>query len=304
MTAAWVAASARGRLLARRRLGGTARRVAAAADADGAVAIVAASTYRRGVHVGMSREAASRAVGAVCLWNLRVLAGWVPPRGEDVVRVFAGRFELVNVADRVLALSGHAAPKPYALGALSTVWPRVATAATIEDVRAALAHSPWGDPGSTDWPAMAVALEARWALWLAEAVPGAAAWGAGRAGLVAAGEVQKGRAVPAAVRRDLGRLLGTRWEHATDLAALRAGLPVDAGWVIDGLDGSDLWRAEGRWWQRVDREAAATSRAGGEGPAVVGAAAASLVADAWRAQAALQATGWGPLGLEVFDAVA
>ena len=55
---------------------------------------------------------------------------------------------------------------------------------------------------------------------------------------------------------------------------------------------------------RVDRDAASLLRAGRPGPAMAVAAAARLVADAWRVQAALEAAAWGRPGLEIFDAVA
>ena len=104
---------------------------------------------------------------------------------------------------------------------------------------------------------------------------------------------------------DLRRQLGREWETATDVADLAARLPSAGAWVLDGVDTPDeLWRAEGRWWQRVDQDAARVLRAGRPGPAMAAAAAARLVADAWRAQAALEAAPWGGEGIEVFDAVA
>jgi hypothetical protein len=66
----------------------------------------------------------------------------------------------------------------------------------------------------------------------------------------------------------------------------------------------DLWRAEGRWWERVDRDAAAMLRGGRPGRPTVAAAAARLTADVWRTQAALEAAAWGAAGIGAFDAVA
>ena len=86
---------------------------------------------------------------------------------------------------------------------------------------------------------------------------------------------------------------------------LAARLPLSAAWLLEGVEApADLWQVEGRWWRRLDRDAAATLRAGRTGPAAVAAAAATLVSDAWRTQAALEAAAWGLTGLEAFDAVA
>ena len=98
----------------------------------------------------MAADVARRAVGSVCVWHLRVLAGWLPPHGGDVVRVFAGPFELANVADRLAGLGGAQVPEPYALGALGAAWSRVVAASTPEQVRSALAGSGWGDPGTVE----------------------------------------------------------------------------------------------------------------------------------------------------------
>ena len=146
MSAGWVAGSVRGRLLTRRRLGvAGAREVAASGGVEAAVLRLSGSPYGRDVHQGLSVEDARRAIGSVCLWHLRVLAGWLPPRGGEAVRVFGARFELVNIADR-LAGPG-VGPPPYELGALAVAWPRVAMATTADEVRAVLAGSAWGDPG-------------------------------------------------------------------------------------------------------------------------------------------------------------
>jgi hypothetical protein len=306
VSAGWVAGSVRGRLLTRRRLGSAgAREVAAAGAADAAVARLAASPYGREVRVGMRPEAARRAVASVCVWHLRVLAGWLPPRSGDVVRVFAARFELANVADRLVAVRGHRVPEPYALGALDTAWSRVAAASTPPQVQAALAASGWGDPGTAELPDALVPLEARWASWLGAAAPGAADWASAASALVVARRVAAGRPVPAAARADLGHELGRAWESAPDLAGLIRACPRRVDWLFDGIEGAaDLWRAEGRFWQRVESDAAGALRAGRVGPRVAAGVAATLVADAWRAQAALEAAGWGPRGVEAFDALA
>ena len=253
----------------------------------------------------MTVDAAARAIGAVCLWHLRVLAGWLPPRGGAVVRVFAARFELVAIGDRLAALVGQAVPPPYVLGNLGAAWPRVSEARSPDDVRRALASSVWGDPAASDWPAAEPALEARWAGWLGDGVPGAGAWAAGWAALVAARAVALARPPTTAARVDLRRLLGLGWEQADGLTELASRLPRAAAWALSGVGGAeDLWLAEGRWWRRVDEDARAALRTTRPGPQVVAAVAAGLLVDAWRARAALEAAVLGREGVEAFDAVA
>ena len=148
MTAGWVAGGVRGRLLTLRRLGlGGAREVAAAGALAPAVALVARSAYGRDVRVGDALEDARRGVGAACLWHLRVLAGWLPASGGETARVFASRFEIDNIVERLASSAGVGTPAPYDLGALAVAWPRVRAASTVEDARAVLGRSAWGDPG-------------------------------------------------------------------------------------------------------------------------------------------------------------
>jgi hypothetical protein len=306
VSARWVAGAARARLLCRHRVGiAGARALAAASGPEAAVAALADSPYGRDVRAGMPVTDARRAVGAVCLWHLRVLAGWLPPRAGGVVRVFAARFELANIGDRLAALDGVPVGAPYELGSLSVAWPRVARASTRDGVRAALAASAWGNPGPVEWPLAEPVLEARWSSWLAATDAGTSTWAAGAAALVAARRLVAREPVPPAALADLRRQLGTGWERAVDLDDLAARLPRSGSWVLDGLvDPRDLWRAEGAWWRRVDHDAAATLRTGRPGPATAAAAAARLVADARWTQAALEASAWGSAGLEAFDAVA
>ena len=41
----------------------------------------------------------------------------------------------------------------------------------------------------------------------------------------------------------------------TTVPGLRAGLPGDTRWTLEGIDGvEDLWRAEAGWWQRVEHD--------------------------------------------------
>lgn len=148
MSGAWVAGVTRARALVRRRLGesGT-RRLGRAETFEAAVEALAGTPYGHDVRPGQDRDAAAHAVAATLLWHLRVLAGWVPPGGADVMRLLARWFEIANVD---AALAGRDAR--FRLGALATSWPRLEQAGTPQALRAGLASSAWGDPGD-DSPA-------------------------------------------------------------------------------------------------------------------------------------------------------
>src|SRR6476469_2657449 len=131
MTAAWAAGGVRARALSSRRLGAQgARAVVASGDLGAAVAQLAQGPYGHDVRPGQGLAAAQRAVAATYLWHLRVLAGWLPRPGVEVVRLLAGWAELANIESLLRSLgpappSGASAAPPYELGSLATVWPRL-----------------------------------------------------------------------------------------------------------------------------------------------------------------------------------
>src|SRR5688572_21676235 len=119
MTAAWVAGTVRARALVSRRLGsGGARALVAAGSVEAALEVLARSPYAKLVHPGDDPETAARGVAATLLWNMRVLAGWLPARGAELLRALAGWFEIANIEDHLRALHGSGAPSPYHLGSL------------------------------------------------------------------------------------------------------------------------------------------------------------------------------------------
>jgi hypothetical protein len=261
------------------------------------------SPYRHDVDASMSLPAAQRAVQATALWHLRVLAGWLPPGGAEMVRTFAGRWEIENVEDRLVSFLGVAVPPPFALGSLATSWPRVSAAATVAEVRGILASSPWGDPGGDDPAAIALGLQLGWARRLARAVPAAADLAAGwSAVLVARAVFVEGR--PAAELRPHPAELGAAWAGARSVRDLAELVPRGARWVLEGVgEPEDLWRAEARWWNRLGSEGLELLSAPGPDRRVVAGAAAVLTADAWRTAGALEMAARGGRGIEVFDAV-
>ncbi|MCD0484518.1 V-type ATPase subunit [Streptacidiphilus sp. ASG 303] len=187
------------------------------------------------------------------------------------------------------------APPPYRLGALATAWPRLARTRTPAGLRAALAASPWGDPGGDTPAAVALWLRTDAAVRTAAAVPAAAPWAAGRLALLTAREVHlHGRPLPEPAARHAAGLLGRAAPRAATLADCRGLLPGPARWALDGVDApAGLWRAEARWWARLERDGLALLRTRRPGPPPVVGAAAVLAADAWRVRAALQCAARG-----------
>jgi hypothetical protein len=272
MSLAWVAGSVRASLLASRRLGPAGARALAQRDSlETALAALAESPYGRDVASATTLEEAQRAVAATLLWNLRVLAGWLPPAGAELLRVMAAWFEIANVQDRLAYLGGAPFVTPFTLGGLATAWPALASTGSLGAVRAVLAGSHWGDPGSSEPVAIVDGMRNAWARRVAAVMPEAAGWARSAAALLTA-----------RTARPAGK----------ELVALEIDAP------------EDLWQAEARWWSRVEREAARLAAARRQGsPTVVGVVG-LLAADAWRVRAALAAAALGPGGREAFDAVA
>ncbi|MFF4650739.1 hypothetical protein [Streptomyces sp. NPDC001380] len=213
-----------------------------------------------------------------------------PPRGSPPAPPPAPAAPLVPGA-----LPAPGAPPPYRLGALATAWPRLARTRTPAGLRAALAASPWGDPGGDTPAAVALWLRTDAAVRTAAAVPAAAPWAAGRLALLTAREVHlHGRPLPEPAARHAAGLLGRAAPRAATLADCRRLLPGPARWALDGVDApAGLWRAEARWWARLEHDGLALLRTRRPGPPPVVGAAAVLAADAWRVRAALQCAARG-----------
>ncbi|GAA1510072.1 hypothetical protein GCM10009677_48750 [Sphaerisporangium rubeum] len=277
-----MAGTTRARALARRRLGKAgARRVALAGSAEEVVAVLAATPYGHDVRAGQDLAEAQRAVLDCLLWHLRVLAGWLPAEGAAVIRLLARWFEIANV-DAVLA---GVAPR-FDLGALATAWPRLRHLTAPAGIRAALAASPWGDPGGPEPRRIQLGMRLSWAAQVARTVRPASAWAtAATALLVARERFLEGRRLH--LSREAESLLGPRALDAGSLRDMTASLPSSARWVLAGLDRpGDLWRGEPRWWERVERDGTAMLSGSAFGPSPVVGAVALLAADAWRVQRA------------------
>lgn len=300
------AGTVRGRLLASHRLGREeARGLACEPSLDAALERLRATPYGHDVDPQMTLAEAQRAVAATALWQVRVLAGWLPPSGGETMRVLAGWWEILAIEDHVAGLSGAPVGPPFELGALATAWPRIAEAATPAQVRAVLAASPWGAPYGDGLAELGVALRLAWARRVAARLPAATPWAAAWAALVVARDLFAGaRVLPAAgVTRSAD--LGLAWAGATTVTALAEGLPREVRWVLDDVTApEELWRGEARWWARLD--AAASERLRRTAPTADHAAAvvAALGVDAWRVQAALEIAARGGREVEALDVVA
>lgn len=322
MNVDWVAASVRARAMARRRLGRSgARRVAAAGDLPAAVAMLAGTAYDDVTGAAGLVQAQHR-VSAAVLWQLRVLAGWMPAGAVPLARSAAAGFERENLLGHVEALTGRPAPPAYDLGALGTVWPRAAATDTVPALLAVLSTSAWGrgpdlgplvtgsaaagpaPTGPVPVAALRDALTASWLRRLAGQAPAARGWAVGAAVLlVARAQVLERRSLPAGTVAQLDGLLGHGWHTADDLDGLRATLGPRVGHLLQQVTTTgELWRADVELWGRLATEGGALLRRPLPGPEHVVGALAVLAADAFRLRAALAAASSGDR--EVFSGVA
>jgi hypothetical protein len=307
MSGAWVAGTTRARTLAKRRIGLLAvRELAGAGSLSAAVQRLAATPYGHDVRAGQDLATAQRAVAAALLWHLRVLAGWLPAAGRQTLRILARWFELANTDELLHEMGGGRPAEPFTLGALATAWPALRGARSPEELRQRLAVSAWGDPGGAAPREIQLGMRVSWAAGVAAAVDPAAPWAAGGLALLVARErCLCDRELPAALRPPAAQLVGARALAATSLAELAAVLPAVGHWALDGVDEpSDLWRAEARWWSRLDRDGFALLAGSGFGVDTVLGAVALLAADAWRVRAALEIAAHGGRSAEAFDVLA
>jgi hypothetical protein len=270
---------------------------------DEAVELLARSPYGPRVRAGDTLPAAERGVAATLLWNLRVLAGWLPVRGAGMMRALVAWFEIANVEEHRRALDGRPAAAPFELGSLATAWPVLAATGSADELRAALAASPWGDPGGIGPRDIQLTMRLAWAERVMARVPPARGWALGASALVVARELLgRGQSLPDRAAAIARALLGPRLD-ATSLPALRRSITAEARWALDGLDdAADLWLGEARWWQRVRVEAARRLARSMFGPDRVIAVALLLAADAWLVCGALETAARGR-GNEAFDAL-
>jgi hypothetical protein len=307
MSAGWVAGSVRAKAMARRRLGRAAtRELAASSTTEQALHMLTQTAYGHDVRPGLTAAQAQHAVRAALLWHLRVLAGWQPRAGAELVRRLAAWYEIANVDEQFHRFAGEPAEPAYELGALTTSWRSLAACGGPAQLREALARSPWGDPGGDGPYAVSVTMRFIWAQRLAALTAALVPWAAGGAALLLAREqLRSERTLPTPARKAAAALLGRQALEATSVRELATAAYPDVAWVLEGIgEPTDLWRAEAAWWRRVEDDGLALLRSVGHGPRPLLGAIAVLAADAWRVCAALELSDRGGAPLEVFDAVA
>lgn len=310
MTAAWVASAVRARAMSRRRLGRVATdALARLPDLDSAVDELASTPYGHDVALGQTLAEAQHAVSAATLWHIRVLAGWVPRGDAQFLRVLAGGFEIANVDEALRSLMGRSTEPEFRLGSLATAWHALRSASNFAELREGLSRSAWGDPGSESPEVIRLTMRLTWAERVALTVPQARDWAAGAAALVIAREVVAGgHRLDALQTRIAEGVLGIRWTEYTSLEEYEALLPADARWAVAGVAGPrDLWRAEERWWNRLEADGMALLHKPLTGPEPVIGSVAVLACDAWRVRGALELAARGGSQAEasgVGDAVA
>jgi len=302
----WVAASVRARLIATHGVGSErVREIARCGSLPEAVAALASTVYGDALRAGADLAEAQRAVAATALWQMRVLAGWLPPGAALNARALVAWFEIANLDERLAELDGMSSRQPFDLGSLGSASRRIADASSARELRLALAASEWGDPGTDDPAGIARAVRLRWARRVLDGAPAAAAWALGGVALLLARDLAAG----GRPRGDVFRLpeLGRDVADAADISGLAGRLSPRASWVLAGIDdASALWTAEVRWWRRVEDDARGLLVSGAGGLPVLTGAAALVAVDARRVSAALAAAAQGGAAgaLEVFDAVA
>ena len=307
MTAGWVAVSTRGGALLGRLAGPAgARELAEAATWSQARGQLATTFYGTEMTTDSDRAEARSAATSATVWQLRVLAGWLPAQASGLARLFTAPIEIANIEAHLASLSGAAVQGPVSLGSLAVAWPRVATTTSPEQVRAVLTHSAWGDPGGADPVAVAVGLRVAWARRLIRQVPETAAWAkGGLAVLIAREAFAFSREVAPLTGRELDRLVGKGWRQAATIPELALVLPDSAAWALaDIASPADLWRAELAVTRRVTAEATRLAAVKRFTKGTVAAVMALLLVDLWRVTAAIELAGRGPNSTEVFDAVA
>jgi hypothetical protein len=308
MKADWVAASVRARLMATRRVGaGASRELATCPTLDGALSLLGSSSYAGRLAGKSDLRAAERAVHETVLWQLRVIAGWLPASGTALARGAAGAFEIENIMALANQLAGgEKAPDPYHLGALATTWLRVQSARSNEELAAILSATAWGDVGGAGMGALRDALTVTWMRRLAAVAPAARPWYGAVCVLLAARILAVDSvASPEMVRRLLRPVIGRSWESTKSIAEFTSSLPPSLRAAVrDIASPEELWRAEARVHAAVERDGFQLLRGPMPGPDVVLGAIAVLFTDGWRVRAALTAAAAGAGLSEVLDEAA
>ncbi len=264
--------------MARRVLGPeAARQLAACRSLPEAQRMLETTPLRGAAEPGLTLAAAQHAIAETILWDLRVLAGWLPRDGVGLLRLLAGWFEIANVDELLQTLAGRPSGPAFQLGALATAWPRLSETRSTAELRQALAASAWGDPGGGTSRDIQAGLRTRWADRVAVSGDRARAWAASAAAIASLDSPGRSRLT-------------------------RSGRPLST--LEPAVPAVEPWRAEADWWRRVEREGRALLRSSATDSGPVLGAVAVMTADARRVSAALASAARGGLALETYDALA
>lgn len=250
---------------------------------------------------------AERAIHETVLWQLRVLAGWMPATGTRLIRTAAGVYEIANILSLYRSLaSGQPAIKFLDVGALATAWPQLREATSIAQLTQALRSSPWGDSASGDTAVSQDVLTLVWMRRLADVAAPARPWAEAVSAVTAARILFVENVAPSPrIIQVVLPLLGQSWLSAKSFSELQEALPSSTRLLFAGITTpEDLWRAEARVWAQVERDGFRLLRNSLPGSEVVLGAIAILATDAWRVCAALAAASIGSGSSEVLNAVA
>jgi hypothetical protein len=253
MSAGWIAGDVRARGLAATEAIDVASSVAKTPGLEPAVAVLGQTRWIRDTDSATSVDAAERAVFETLIWQLRVLAGWLPSEGVEVVRSCVAWFEIRNIEDRLAYFAGSPAAIPFELGRLGLISKSLGAAGSAEDIRRLIGASAWGDPGGEDAYAIRMWLRHRWHRRARDASPELRIWADAAAWLFAFRERLAGRA------------------GADLIASKPPSLPSSWRWVTAATwSPGDMWRAEERWWAQVRQEGLQLLHepVGGRGPAL------------------------------------
>lgn len=317
MSVAWVAGTTRARLLLDRRAGpARAREIARAPTASAAASSLAGTGYGSRLAGAARRRDAERAVLATALWHLRVLAGWLPPAGVELLRALAAGYEISNATAGLEAqpqvpgaTPRPASRPPFELGGLATSRALSGAAGSAPArgapaVRDALARSAWGDPGTDARDGIRLYLRLTWARRVLARAPEAVALVCGALALLVAREaLLLGRPPGPESLRDFPWL--RRAVSAGSPREMARRLPERASWALEGVRAAeDLWRAEAAWLARAEAEAERAVGGPGQSRRIVAAAATLLVLDARRTAHAMALAGRPVAGArEALDAL-
>jgi len=307
MTVGWVAATARGRSLLSGLIGDDgAHRLGSSRTWPDARARLSTTFYGADLPATADRSTARETARRSVMWQLRVLASWLPPANGRLAHLAAAPFEISNFERHVSRLAGRPAPEPIPLGSLGVAWPRLSTTSSADQLRRELARSVWRDPGGTTPSAFTLGLRIAWARRVTGSIPIARSWAhGGLACLIARELFVFGREINEASARELDRLFGTGWREATSPPDLAQRLPTSANWSLEGVStGPEVWKSEVMLLRRVSQDAHPLATGGAPSAATAAAIMALMLVDLWRVTASIEAAGRGSDATEVLDAVA